>query len=174
MKNFLEKYNANKLETSKDEGKLTLDKAKERILNLLTENMRDFKNNAWDIKNRMNKLITDTEKHSIFTLRLGGKRIVRYSLDLLTAGQKLNFLADFYTSVSNGEFDDDILDFLAKEVDNAAVRKKEANERRRNKKKAEREQKAKEVEAERERKLAVAQQIAQEMSVTNASMLMHI
>lgn len=174
MKNFLEKYNANKLETSKDEGKLTLDKAKERILNLLTENMRNFKNNAWDIKNRMNKLITDTEKNSIFTLRLGGKRIVRYSLDLLTAEQKLNFLADFYTSVSNGEFDDDILDFLAKEVDNAAVRKKEANERRRNKKKAEREQKAKEVEAERERKLAVAQQIAQEMSVTNASMLMHI
>lgn len=174
MKNFLEKYNANKLETSKDEGKLTLDKAKERILNLLTENMRNFKNNAWDIKNRMNKLITDTEKNSIFTLRLGGKRIVRYSLDLLTTEQKLNFLADFYTSVSNGEFDDDILDFLAKEVDNAAVRKKEANERRRNKKKAEREQKAKEVEAERERKLAVAQQIAQEMSVTNANMLMHI
>lgn len=151
-----------------------MDKAKERILNLLTENMRNFKNNAWDIKNRMNKLITDTEKNSIFTLRLGGKRIVRYSLDLLTTEQKLNFLADFYTSVSNGEFDDDILDFLAKEVDNAAVRKKEANERRRNKKKAEREQKAKEVEAERERKLAVAQQIAQEMSVTNANMLMHI
>lgn len=174
MKNFLEKYNANKLETSKDEGKLTLDKAKERILNLLTENMRNFKNNAWDIKNRMNKLITDTEKNSIFTLRLGVKRIVRYSLDLLTTEQKLNFLADFYTSVSNGEFDDDILDFLAKEVDNAAVRKKEANERRRNKKKAEREQKAKEFEAERERKLAVTQQIAQEMSATNANMLMHI
>ena len=105
---------------------------------------------------------------------MGRKRIVRYYLDLLTAEQKINFLSDFYTSVSNGEFDDDILDFLAKEVDNAAVRKKEANERRRNKKKAEREQKAKEVEAERERKLAVAQQIAQEMSVTNASMLMHI
>ena len=174
MKNFLEKYNANKLETSKDEGKLTLDKAKERILNLLTENMRNFKNNAWDIKNRMNKLITDTEKNSIFTLRLGGKRIVRYSLDLLTTEQKLNFLADFYTSVSNGEFDDDILDFLIKEVDNAAVRKKEANERRRIKKKAAKEQKAKEDEAKRERKLAVAQQIAQEMSVTNANMLMHI
>ena len=66
MKNFLEKYNASKLETSKDEGKLTLDKAKERILSLLTENMRNFKDNAWDVKNRMNKLITDTEKNSIF------------------------------------------------------------------------------------------------------------
>ena len=124
MKNFLEKYNATKIENSKDEGMLTLEKAKERILNLLTENMRNFKNDSWDIKNRMNKLITDTEKNSIFSLRLGGKRIARYSLDLLTTEQKINFLADFYTSVVEKEFDDDILNFLAQEVDNAAVRKK--------------------------------------------------
>ena len=144
MQNFLAKYNANKIETSKDEGKLTLDKAKERILQLLTENIRNFKNNTWDISNRMNKLITDTEKNSIFNLRLGGKRIARYSLDLLTNEQKLNFLADFYTSVANNEFDNEIIEFLAQEVDNAAVRKKEANERRRLKKKAQKEQKAKE------------------------------
>ena len=144
MQNFLAKYNANKIETSKDEGKLTLDKAKERILSLLTENIRNFKNNTWDISNRMNKLITDTEKNSIFNLRLGGKRIARYSLDLLTTEQKLNFLADFYTSVANNEFDNEIIEFLAQEVDNAAVRKKEANERRRLKKKAQKEQKAKE------------------------------
>ena len=144
MQNFLTKYNANKIETSKDEGKLTLDKAKERILQLLTENIRNFKNDTWDISNRMNKLITDTEKNSIFNLRLGGKRIARYSLDLLTTEQKLNFLADFYTSVANNEFDNEIIEFLAQEVDNAAVRKKEANERRRLKKKAQKEQKAKE------------------------------
>lgn len=144
MQNFLAKYNANKIETSKDEGKLTLDKAKERILQLLTENIRNFKNDTWDISNRMNKLITDTEKNSIFNLRLGGKRIARYSLDLLTTEQKLNFLADFYTSVANNEFDNEIVEFLAQEVDNAAVRKKEANERRRLKKKAQKEQKAKE------------------------------
>ena len=100
MQNFLTKYNPNKIETSKDEGKLTLDKAKERILQLLTENIRNFKNDTWDISNRMNKLITDTEKNSIFNLRLGGKRIARYSLDLLTTEQKLNFLADFYTGVA--------------------------------------------------------------------------
>ena len=140
MQNFLAKYNANKIETSKDEGKLTLDKAKERILSLLTENIRNFKNNTWDISNRMNKLITDTEKNSIFNLRLGGKRIARYSLDLLTTEQKLNFLADFYTSVANNEFDNEIIEFLAQEVDNAAVRKKEANERRRLKKKAQKDQ----------------------------------
>ena len=145
MKHFLMKYNANKLETSKDEGLLTLEKARERILKLLTENMKNFKENSWDISNRMNKLMTDTEKNSIFTLRLGGKRIVRYSLDLLNTEQKLQFLADFYTSVANKEFDEDITDFLAKEIDNANARKKEANERRRNKKKAEREKKAEEA-----------------------------
>lgn len=92
MKNFLEKYNAFKIETSKDEGKLTLETAKERILKLLTDNIRNFKEDSWNLQNRMNKLIIDTEKNSIFTLRLGGKRIVRYSLDLLDTQQKISFL----------------------------------------------------------------------------------
>ena len=169
MQNFLAKYNANKIETSKDEGKLTLDKAKERILSLLTENIRNFKNNTWDISNRMNKLITDTEKNSIFNLRLGGKRIARYSLDLLTTEQKLNFLADFYTSVANNEFDNEIIEFLAQEVDNAAVRKKEANERRRLKKKAQKEQKAKEDATKQAeataRTIAAAEPMLQELGI---------
>lgn len=169
MQNFLAKYNANKIETSKDEGKLTLDKAKERILQLLTENIRNFKNNTWDISNRMNKLITDTEKNSIFNLRLGGKRIARYSLDLLTTEQKLNFLADFYTSVANNEFDNEIIEFLAQEVDNAAVRKKEANERRRLKKKAQKEQKAKEDATKQAeataRTIAAAEPMLQELGI---------
>ena len=169
MQNFLAKYNANKIETSKDEGKLTLDKAKERILQLLTENIRNFKNNTWDISNRMNKLITDTEKNSIFNLRLGGNRIARYSLDLLTTEQKLNFLADFYTSVANNEFDNEIIEFLAQEVDNAAVRKKEANERRRLKKKAQKEQKAKEDATKQAeataRTIAAAEPMLQELGI---------
>lgn len=173
MKNFLEKYNAFKIETSKDEGKLTLETAKERILNLLTDNIRNFKEDSWNLQNRMNKLIIDTEKNSIFTLRLGGKRIVRYSLDLLDTQQKISFLFDFYNSVEAGEFNEDITDFLAKEIDNAAVRKKEANERRKNKKKAEREQKAKErqeeyarkVEETRQRTLAAAEPMLHEMYI---------
>lgn len=92
MKNFLEKYNAFKIETSKDEGKLTLETAKERILKLLTDNIRNFKEDSWNLQNRMNKLIIDTEKNSIFTLRLGGKRIVRYSLDLLDTQQKISLM----------------------------------------------------------------------------------
>lgn len=173
MQNFLTKYNANKIETSKDEGKLTLDKAKERILQLLTENIRNFKNDTWDISNRMNKLITDTEKNSIFNLRLGGKRIARYSLDLLTTEQKLNFLADFYTSVANNEFDNEIIEFLAQEVDNAAVRKKEANERRRLKKKAQKEQKAKEEATKQAeataRTIAAAEPLLQELGIVTGA-----
>ena len=173
MQNFLAKYNANKIETSKDEGKLTLDKAKERILQLLTENIRNFKNDTWDISNRMNKLITDTEKNSIFNLRLGGKRIARYSLDLLTTEQKLNFLADFYTSVANNEFDNEIIEFLAQEVDNAAVRKKEANERRRLKKKAQKEQKAKEDATKQAeataRTIAAAKPLLQELGIVTGA-----
>ena len=173
MQNFLAKYNANKIETSKDEGMLTLEKAKERILQLLTENIRNFKNNTWDISNRMNKLITDTEKNSIFNLRLGGKRIARYSLDLLTTEQKLNFLADFYTSVANNEFDNEIIEFLAQEVDNAAVRKKEANERRRLKKKAQKEQKAKEDATKQAeataRTIAAAKPLLQELGIVTGA-----
>ncbi len=173
MQNFLTKYNANKIETSKDEGMLTLEKAKERILNLLTENIRNFKNDTWDISNRMNKLITDTDKNSIFNLRLGGKRIARYSLDLLTKEQKLNFLADFYTSVANNEFDNEIIEFLAQEVDNAAVRKKEANERRRLKKKAQKEQKAKEDATKQAeataRTIAAAEPMLQELGIVTGA-----
>lgn len=173
MQNFLTKYNANKIETSKDEGKLTLDKAKERILQLLTENIRNFKNDTWDISNRMNKLITDTDKNSIFNLRLGGKRIARYSLDLLTNEQKINFLADFYTSVANNEFDNEIVEFLAQEVDNAAVRKKEANERRRLKKKAQKEQKAKEDATKQAeataRTIAAAEPMLQELGIVTGA-----
>lgn len=142
MKEFLGKYKAQKIETSEDEGKLTLETAKKRILNLLVENIQNFKNDTWSIANRMNKLMIDTDSNTIFSLRLGGKKIVRYSLDLLDTMQKMQFLADFHTSVSNGEFDEDIISFLAKEVDIANQRKKEANERRRLKKQEERERKA--------------------------------
>ena len=79
---------------------------------------------------------------------------------MLDTQQKISFLFDFYNSVEAGEFNEDITDFLAKEIDNAAVRKKEANERRKNKKKAEREQKAREA---RERTLLAAETLVNEL-----------
>ena len=150
MKNFLNKYNATKIETTKDEGKLSLDSCKKRILSILDENMRNFKKDTWDIKNRMNKLIVDTEISSIFTLRLCGKRIVRYSLSLLDTREKLNFLSDFHASIVNGEFDEEILNFLENEISKADARKKINGEKRREKKRKAREKKqADKKEAER-------------------------
>lgn len=166
MKDFLGKYKAQKIETSQDEGKLTLETAKKRILNLLVDNVQNFKNDSWSIANRMNKLMIDTENNTIFSLRLGGKKIVRYSLDLLDTMQKMQFLADFHTSVSNGEFDEDILNFLAKEVDIANQRKKEANERRRQKKQEERERKAMES---RQRTIAAAEPLLNKELIPNIS-----
>ena len=166
MKDFLGKYKAQKIETSQDEGKLTLITAKERILKLLADNIRNFKDDNWNLQNRMNKLMIDTANNTIFSLRLGGKKIVRYSLDLLDTMQKMQFLADFHTSVSNGEFDEDILNFLAKEVDIANQRKKEANERRRLKKQEEREKRAG---AARQRTLAAAEPLLNKELIPNIS-----
>lgn len=167
MKDFLGKYKAQKIETSEDEGKLTLETAKKRILKLLADNIRNFKDDNWNLQNRMNKLMIDTENNTIFSLRLGGKKIIRYSLDLLDTMQKMQFLADFHTSVSNGEFDEDILNFLAKEVDIANQRKKEANERRRLKKQEEREKRA---EAARQRTLAAAEPLLNKELIPNLSL----
>lgn len=140
MQNFLNKYNAVKLENSQDEGKLTLDSSKKRILKMLDENMKHIKNNSWDIKNRMNKMIIDTETNSIFTLRLGGKKIIKYSLALLSDREKLKFLSDFYDSIVNHEFDTEILNFISQQIENAEKRKKISNERRKLKKQQEKEE----------------------------------
>jgi len=150
MKKSLSKFNAVKIETYQDEGKLNYDSCKKRILNLLDENMRNFKKDTWNKKNHMNKLIVDTETQSIFTLRLGGKRIARYSLSLLDTRDKLNFLSDLYTEVVNGEFDEEITEFLGNEVEKAEARKKVNSAKRREKKRQQREaEKAKKKEAER-------------------------
>lgn len=64
MKDFLEKYKAVKIETSQDEGKLTLETAKKRILKLLVINIKNTKDDSWDLANRMNKLMIDTDSNS--------------------------------------------------------------------------------------------------------------
>ncbi len=130
MKNFLEKYNAVQIETFDSLCKLTLDEAKKRILNMLDENMRNTKNDTWTEKNRMNKLLTDTETNTVFSLRIGGKKILRYSMYHLSTQEKLNFLSDFYTSIINNEYDVEIQEFLDKESEKSLQRKKASRERR--------------------------------------------
>ena len=147
MKKSLAKFNAVKIETYQDEGKLNYDTCKKRILNLLDDNMRNFKKDSWNKQNRMNKLIVDTDSQSIFTLRLGGKRIARYALSLLDTNEKLNFLSDIYTEVVNGEFDEEITEFLGEEVKKAEARKKVNSAKRREKKRQQREAAAAEKKA---------------------------
>ena len=50
-----------KLKHIKDEWKLNYDTCKKRILNLLDENMRNFKKDSLNKQNRMNKLIVDID-----------------------------------------------------------------------------------------------------------------
>lgn len=52
MKEFLGKCKAQKIETSADEGNLTLETAKKQILKLLTENIKNLKENNWNLQNR--------------------------------------------------------------------------------------------------------------------------
>jgi hypothetical protein len=107
----------------------------------------------------MNKLIIDTDTQSVFTLRLGGKRIARYSLSLLDIREKLNFLSDMYTNVVNGEFDEDITDFLADEISKAEARKKVNSAKRREKKRQQREAVAAEKKAAERRTLEAAKDL---------------
>ena len=79
----------------------------------------------------------------------------------------MHFLAYFHTSVSNGEFDEDIVNFLANEVDIANQRKKEATERRRLKKQEERERK---VEMARQRTLAAVEPLLNRELIPNISL----
>ena len=88
----------------------------------------------------MNKMIIDTETNSIFTLRLGGKKIIKYSLYLLNDREKLNFLSDFYDSIVNNEFDTEILNFISQEIENSQKRRKASLERRKLKKQQEKEE----------------------------------
>ena len=105
-----------------------------------------------------------------------------YDMDILASilgilrwkGYKV-IITSWLSKDSTKEFDNEIVDFLAKELDNAAVRKKASNERRRQKKKAQKEQKAKEDAAKKAeesqtsaaaRTIAAAEPMLQELGIT--------
>lgn len=50
---------------------------------LFYEFIQNFKNDSWSIANRMNKLMIDTENNTIFSLRLGGKKIEAATRNLI-------------------------------------------------------------------------------------------
>ena len=148
---FMGDYNITAMETARDEGLMSFDVCKERILNIIAENIRLFKANTWDKKNRMQKLLVDLDKQknkSVFTVRLGGKRIYRCNTALLDLPAKIEFLTKFYEGVSRGCLDKQIEKFCEKEVELANARKEKQKIKRKEKRKAEREaEEAKKAEA---------------------------
>ena len=151
IESFMSSFGIVPMKTAKDEGLMSFDVCKERILNLIQENIRLFKANVWDKKNRMQKLLVDLDakkNKTVFTVRLGGKKIYRCYTELMDLPTKIEFLTKFYEGVSRGCLNKQIEDFCESEVNLANARKDKQKEKRKAKRKAEREaQVKKEAEA---------------------------
>ena len=146
IESFMGSFGIVPMKTAKDEGLMSFDVCKQRVLDLIKLNIKNFKEDLWKKENRMMKLLVDLDdkrKKSIFTVRLGGKRIYRCNTQMLNLPQKVDFLTKFYEAVSRGCLDKQIVDFCEKEVNTANDRKEKQKEKRREKRKAEKEAQAK-------------------------------
>lgn len=146
IEDFMGNFGIVPMATTRDEGLVSFDVCKQRVLDLIKLNIKNFKEDLWKKENRMMKLLVDLDdkrKKSIFTVRLGGKRIYRCNMKMLEPQQKVEFLTKFYEAVSRGYLDSKIEDFCEKEVNTANDRKKKQKEKRREKRKAEKEAQAK-------------------------------
>ena len=143
MESFMGSFGIVPMTTLKDEGLLSFDNCKKRILDMIKYNIQNFKTNAWNENNRMLKMLVDTDEKknnkSICTVRLGGKRVYRCNCPVLSAIDKVEFLNKFHTGVSQGLLDQNITDFCEEQVALAEERKKINREKRKAKRKAERE-----------------------------------
>ena len=151
IESFMGSFGIVPMTTFKDEGLLSFENCKERILGMIKLNIQNFKTNAWTENNRMLKMLVDLDdkkKKSIFTVRLGGKRVYRCNCDTLTLPQKVEFLTKFYEGTASGLLDKKISDFCEHQVALAEDRMKVQREKRKAQRKAEREAlKEKEAEA---------------------------
>ena len=142
MESFMGSFGIVPMTTLKDEGLLSFKNCKDRILSMIKLNIQHFKNNTWDIDNRMMKMLVDLDEKknkSICTVRLGGKRVYKCNCPTLSVPQKVEFLTKFYEGVSKGLLDKQIQDFCEQQVVLAENRKKLQREKRKAERKAERE-----------------------------------
>ena len=143
MESFMSSFGIVPMTTLKDEGLLSFQNCKDRILKMIEINIHNFKNNAWDINNRMMKMLVDLDtklNRSICTVRLGGKRVFRCNCATLSTPQKVEFLTKFYEGVSKGFLDKEIENFCEGQVALAESRKQKQREQRKAQRKAEREE----------------------------------
>lgn len=142
IESFMGSFGIVPMTTFKDEGLLSFQNCKDRILKMIELNIQNFKTDAWKTENRMLKMLVDLDpkrNKSIFTVRLGGKRIYRCNCDTLTTPQKIEFLTKFYEGTSRGLIDKNISDFCERQVALAEDRKKIQREKRKAQRKADRE-----------------------------------
>ncbi|MBP5534241.1 MAG: hypothetical protein J6Y03_01895 [Alphaproteobacteria bacterium] len=146
VEDFMSSFGIVPMTTAKDEGLLNFDTCKQRVLDLIKLNIKNFKEDLWKKENRMLKLLVDLDdkrNKSIFTMRLGGKRIYRCNTQKLQLPEKIDFLNKFYSAVAQGMLDKHIVNFCEKEVKLAEARKEKQKEKRKAKRQAEREEQAK-------------------------------
>ena len=133
IEDFMSSFGITRLETQKDEGLLSKESCKQRILDLITLNIKNFRDNSWNKSNQMNKLLIDLDEKkniSVFSVRLGGKRIYRCSCPLFPTDQKIAFLTKFYEAVSKGILDTQIETFCENEVKLKEERRKANNKKK--------------------------------------------
>ena len=128
IEDFMSAFGIIQLETQKDEGLLSKESCRKRILKEIELNIQNFKDDSWDERNQMHKLLTELKKNkecisTIFSVRLGGKRIYRCSCGKLTKQQKIEFLTKFYEAISKGVLDKQIETFCENEVKKQEERK---------------------------------------------------
>ena len=57
IEDFMSAFGITQIATQKDEGLLSKESCKQRILDLITMNIKNFRDNSWDKSNQMNKLL---------------------------------------------------------------------------------------------------------------------
>ena len=142
METFMGSFKITPMTTLKDEGLLSFQNCKDRILDMIKYNIQNFKNNTWDMNNRMLKMLVDLDakrNKSVLTVRLGGKRVYKCNCATLSAPEKVEFLNKFHEGVSLGYLDKEIENFCEQQVAMAENRKKSQREKRKEQRKAERE-----------------------------------
>ena len=141
MESFMGSFGIVPMTTLKDEGLLSFQNCKDRILKMIETNIHNFKNNEWNMNNRMMKMLVDLDPRrdrSVCTVRLGGKRVYKCNCATLSTPQKVEFLTKFYEGVSKGLLDKEIENFCEGQVAMAESRKQKQREQRKAQRRAER------------------------------------
>ena len=96
---------------------------------------------------------------SVFSVRLGGKRIYRCSCPLFPTDQKIAFLTKFYEAVSKGILDTQIETFCENEVKRKEIMRKKNNEKKKEERAEEKRKKAEKLLAEAKAKEEAAKHL---------------